>query len=718
MKTSRLWLNCLALAAGLMSVCASAEPAQTEPRNHIESVQVGKAADRTVVRIGLKQTLPGAPAHFGIINPARLVFDLPDTGNALGYSSKAINEGGLRSLNVIQAGERTRLVLNLEKMVRFESSVEGNALLISLFETEVEPGGKPVQHFAASGDPQARHGVRDIRFKRGKEGEGIVEVDLISVDAGIDVRRRGTRLEVLFRKSRLPEHLRQRLDVVDFATPVTTIATRPVGEDVLMEITPRGLWEYVAFQSDKRFVLTLKPVSEDPSKLFPGTKTGYQGEQISLNFQNIPVRELLHVFADITNFNIVLSDSVAGNISLRLNDVPWDQALEIVLQQRNLAMRKRGNVVWIAPADELAAKERTMLEAQQQIADLEPIRTEVFQLNYQRADEMQKQLTGGPVPVLSKRGNATHDARTNMLFVTDTPTKLEEVRKRINVTDIPNRQVLIEARIVEATDSFSRNLGARLGVRSDAHRILGGDPILRSGGTNWIGPSSFMVGGGLAATGFRSGQIPSPIPNFFTDELGVNLPASSLPGGQAGKLSLVLFNNRLTNFLNLELSALEADGRGKIISSPRIMTASGVEALIEQGTEIPYQQATAAGATAIAFRRASLALRVTPHITRDNRVRMELDVNKDSPNRDLVTGAGLAIDTKHVKTGVLVENGGTVVIGGIFLMEESDSTTRVPLLGDLPYVGFLFRKNEKVERKTELLVFITPQIVNDQLTLH
>ncbi len=718
MKISRLWVLLAVIAAGVMSVkFAAAEAPAVEPSNRIEALQVGRAGDRVVVRLDLKQKLSAKPAHFSIVNPARLVFDLPDTGNGLGYTAKAVNEGGLRSLNVVQAGDRSRLVLNLDRVMAFEAALEGNALVISLADDLAKPAAPPgLQHFAARSEPQAGQGVRDIRFRRGKEGEGIVEVDLTSADTGIDIQQRGTKLEVVFKKSQLPENLRRQLDVVDFATPVTTITAWPAGEDVRMEIVPKGLWEHLAFQADNRFVVTVRPITEDPNKLFQGTKSGYQGELISLNFQNIPLRELLHVFADITNFNIVLSDSVAGNVSLRLNDVPWDQALEIVLQQKNLAMRKRGNVVWIAPHDELAAKERQMLESQQQIADLEPVRTEIFQLNYQKAEALQRLLANRDQPVLSKRGSVTFDSRTNKLFVMDTPTRLDDVRRLIGEVDVPVRQVLIEARIVEATDSFSKNLGARLGVNSSPHTLLGGDDLLRIGGRSWIGPTSWAVGGGLAATGFQTGQIAAQ-PNFFNDGLGVNLPASSLPGGQSGKISLVLFNSSLTNFLNLELSALEADGRGKIISSPRVMTADQVEALIEQGTEIPYQQASASGATAVAFRRANLALKVKPQITPDNRVMMSLEINKDSPNRDLVTGSGLAIDTKHVKTDVLVENGGTVVIGGIYMMEESNSTTRVPVLGDLPYVGFLFRKNEKVDKKTELLVFITPQIVNDRLTL-
>jgi type IV pilus assembly protein PilQ len=445
-------------------------------------------------------------------------------------------------------------------------------------------------------------------------------------------------------------------------------------------------------------------VLEDPNKL--SARRGYQGEKLSLNFQNIDVRAVLQVIADFTDFNIITSDTVGGNLTLRLKDVPWDQALDIILQAKGLDMRKNGNVIWIAPRDELAAKEKLQLESRQQITDLEPVRTETFQLNYHKAKAVFDFLKNKDQTVLSKKGAVIVDERTNKLFVTDSPSRLEDVRKLIAEIDIPARQVMIEARIVEADDNFTKNVGVRLGYHD----------LNPTSSRSRIGNLGYSIGGGLADTGAHTGQT-STTPIFTTDSLGVNLPASGIAGKQAGQFSFVLFNSSATRFLNLELSALEADGKGKIISSPRIVTADQVEALIEQGVEIPYQQATSSGATSVSFRKANLALKVKPQLTPDGRVNLTVDVNKDSPNTSISTGAGVAIDTKHVKTEVLVENGGTVVIGGIYTQDERNITTRVPVLGDVPYVGFLFRHNEKKDNKTELLVFITPKIISESLSL-
>ncbi len=465
-----------------------------------------------------------------------------------------------------------------------------------------------------------------------------------------------------------------------------------------MVIAPTGLWEHNAYQSENQFVIEVKRVVEDPNKLVQGSRGRYQGEKLSLNFQNIDVRAALQVIADFTNLNIITSDTVGGSLTLRLKDVPWDQALDIILQARGLDMRKNGNVIWIAPRDELAAKEKIELESRQQIGDLEPLRTESFQLSYHRAKQVADFIKSKENTVLSKRGSVVVDERTNKIFVTDTPTRLEELRKVIAEIDIPVRQVMIEARIVEAEDTFSRNLGVRLGW-------------------NNMSPNAPITGGAsLGATGYYTGQIASPVPTL-SDALNVNLPAAPIAGRVPGVVSMILFNNSQTRFLNLELSALEADGRGKLISSPRVVTADQVEAIIEQGVEIPYQQATSSGATSVSFRKANLSLKVKPQITPDGRVQMALDVNKDTPNTLIATGAGVAIDTKHVKTDVLVENGGTVVIGGIYVQEERSNVAKTPFLGDLPYIGFLFRNTERKENKNELLIFITPRIVADALTL-
>jgi type IV pilus assembly protein PilQ len=452
-------------------------------------------------------------------------------------------------------------------------------------------------------------------------------------------------------------------------------------------------------------------VQYDPNKLVQGTRGGYRGEKLSLNFQNVDVRSVLNVIADFTDLNIITSDTVGGALTLRLKDVPWDQALDIIMQTRGLDMRKNGNVIWIAPRDELATKEKLELEAAQAISDLEPLRNETFQLNYTKAADLMLLLRGtsaggasGTQTILSKRGSVVADARTNTLFVQDIPSRLEAVRRMIATTDIPVRQVLIEARIVEATDKFSRTLGVRLGYTNIA------------GDRAFGGPPRFNTGGSLNSITTPAGIPTSPTNLLVPASNMVNLPATPVDSGaQSGQFSLVLFNSAATKFLNLEITALESDGRGKIISSPRVVTANQVEALIEQGTEIPYQQATSSGATSIAFRKAVLALRVKPQITPDGNVIMDVDVNKDAVGQQ--TLAGPAIDTKHVKTSVLVENGGTVVIGGIYTQEDRNDVNKVPFFGDLPAVGPLFRNTFRRDDKTELLVFLTPRVVDERMSI-
>ncbi len=485
-----------------------------------------------------------------------------------------------------------------------------------------------------------------------------------------------------------------------------------------MVIEPKGLWEHNAYQTDTQFVVEVKPIQYDPNKLVQGTRGGYRGEKLSLNFQNVEVRSVLNVIADFTDLNIITSDTVQGNLTLRLKDVPWDQALDIILQTRGLDMRKSGNVVWIAPRDELATKEKLELEAQQQISDLEPLRTETFQLNYTKAAELVVLLRGGApvgggggtnIPILSKRGSAVADPRTNTLFVQDIPRALEAVRKMIATTDIPVRQVLIEARIVEANDKFSRTLGVRLGYELLRRRRLFGRARTAT-------PSAAGSARRRRPRRTRSTGAAQPPILFAPTSTSVNLPATPTPtGAQAGQFSIVLFNSSATKFLNLEIQALESDGKGKIISSPRVVTANQVEALIEQGTELPYQQATSSGATSIAFRKATLSLRVKPQITPDGNVIMDVDINKDAVG--VQTTAGFAIDTKHVKTSVLVENGGTVVIGGIYTQEDRNQVNKIPFFGDLPAVGPLFRNYYRQDDKTELLVFLTPRIIDDRLSV-
>jgi type IV pilus assembly protein PilQ len=432
---------------------------------------------------------------------------------------------------------------------------------------------------------------------------------------------------------------------------------------------------------------------------------------LSLNFQNIEVRALLQVIADFTNFNVVTSDTVTGNVTLRLKDVPWDQALDVILQAKGLGLRKSGNVIWIAPKDELAAKEKVDLESKAQIAALEPVRTQAFQLNYTKAEEVAKGLTGqsgggAASRILSPRGSVIFETRTNQLFVTDTPTKLEEIQAMISKIDIAVRQVLIEARIVIANDTFGRSLGVKLGA-TDLRGLRGGTPGYSIGGNNYV-----TVGGNYSNVGVQTNQTPNTSTSYIPDSQFVNLPAVGQNNFNAATFAVSLFGATSNRFLNLEISALEADGKGKVVSSPRVITADQVKALIEQGEELPYQTATSSGATALQFRKANLKLEVTPQITPEGNVMLDVDVNKDSVGR--ATAAGFAIDTKHVKTQVLVENGGTVVIGGIFEQTDREDVTKVPLLGDVPYLGTLFRTKTRSSNKTELLIFITPKVVTDR----
>jgi type IV pilus assembly protein PilQ len=548
------------------------------------------------------------------------------------------------------------------------------------------------------------------------------------------------------------------MDVMDFATPVSSVVTSRQGENVRVSIAAHGLWEHTAYQSDNQFVVEVKPLKEDPSRLFQGSqRQGYQGEKVSLNFQNIPLRELLHVFADITNFNIVVSDSVTGNVSLRLNEVPWDQALEIVLKQKGLAMRKSGNVIWIAPGDELAAREKIDMDARQAMSDYEPVRTEAFQLNYQKSEVLTNALLGGTpkgvtLPpgaknkaMLSERGSVLADTRTNKLFITDTPSRLAEIRALITEIDVPVRQVLIEARIVEADNTFSKALGARIGLGDNrgliaGHRVAGTNSprwgiagsseyvnyhaptanipgALDQQSANYIPPMMWINNDRLVYDTYQTTQSSNGRTNLAGNASGRSNAVDLGLSNAAGQFALALFNSSKSQLLTLELSAMEADGRGKTVSSPRVLTADQVEAVIEDGQEVPYWAASSSGATTVAYRKAVLSLNVRPQITPDGKVLMHLQVNKDNVNTTLSTSYGLAIDTKNVKTDVLVENGGTVVIGGIYIQEERKTVTKVPLLGDLPVLGHLFKKNETTDNRRELLVFITPKIVNDALSL-
>ncbi|MEZ5742013.1 MAG: type IV pilus secretin PilQ family protein, partial [Burkholderiaceae bacterium] len=643
----------------------------------------------------------------------------------------------VRGINIITAGNRSRVVLSLKQPMQYKTETEGRDLLITLDPKVVAattPTKSATYTFAQSQQPASEHSVREIDFRRGQNGEGRVVVNLSDGDVGVNIRQQGRKLLVDFQKTTMPENLQRVLDVTDFGTAVKSVRAIQQGKNSRIEIEPQGLWEHNAYQSDSQFVVEVRSIKEDPTKLTQGSGKGYTGDRLSLNFQNVDVRALLQVIADFTNLNIVTSDSVAGSLTLRLKDVPWDQALDIVMQSKGLDMRKNGNVLLIAPAEELAAKEKLDLESKAQIAEIEPLRSEVFQMNYQKAEEMQKLLASSEQRVLSKRGSVVVDVRTNKMFVQDVSDRLEAVRRMVQQVDIPVRQVLIEARVVEADDRFSRNLGVKLGyndVRSTVYNTTtvpdgaGGTttvnvPVYGAGSS--VGNGYATVSGNLSGVADLSSQRGSDITTGVNAAgLGrltatentnfVNLPASAISGSSPASFAVSLFGSSLTRFLNLELSALEADQRGKVVSSPRVLTADQSKAVIEQGTELPYQQATSSGATSVAFRKANLKLEVTPQITPEGNVILAVEVNRDAVGQ--LTTAGFAIDTRRVQTQVLVENGGTVVIGGIYEQFERNRTNKVPLLGDIPVLGYLFRDNTKTNDRTELMVFLTPRVVTD-----
>ncbi|MDQ2779526.1 MAG: type IV pilus secretin PilQ [Pseudomonadota bacterium] len=726
--------NWRAALAALTAAGALLLPVAAWAQNAIQSITSSQQAGTEVVRIELSEPLAAVPTGFSVQAPPRIAIDLPGVTNAIGRNSVEINQGNLRSVSVAQAGDRSRLVLNLKQASSYRAQLQGKTLLLVL------DGAAPAVATAAGASPGTNAGnsagatatqfapaqntdtqtLRDIDFRRGPDGAGRIIVSLPSSQVGVDIRQQGQTLVVEFLRSQLPENLRRRLDVADFGTPVQTISTFQSGDRVRMVVTPTGSWEHSAYQSDNQFVLEVRKTTVDPNKLVQGP--GFQGEKLSLNFQNIEVRALLQVIADFTNFNVVTSDSVTGTVTLRLKDVPWDQALDIILQAKGLGVRKNGNVLWIAPKEELASKEQIELESKKKVADLEPTRTQSFQLNYTKAEEIAKQLTGQGLNsssgggsgqnsrLLTVRGSVLFEPRTNQLFVTDIPSKLEEVQSLITKIDIPVRQVLIEARIVEADDSFGRALGIKLGA-TDLRGLRGGIPGYNVGGNNYA-----AIGGNYSNAGVATGQTPVTPTSYIPDSQFVNLPAntSSFGGASAATFALSLFSATANRFLNLELSALESDGKGNIVSSPRVITSDQTKARIEQGEEIPYQQATSSGATSVQFRKASLRLEVTPQITPEGNVILDLEVNKDS--RGALTAAGPAINTKQVKTQVLVENGGTVVLGGIFTQDERTEINKVPLLGDIPYLGLLFQNRVRSTNKTELLIFITPKVVTDRTT--
>ncbi len=707
-----LFKSTFVIAFGLVSVLAQAQ-------NVIEAVTSSTQSGVEVIKIDLSQALAVPPPGFSIQTPARVVLDLPNVGSGNLQSAININQGNVRSANVIQAGDRTRIVLNLKQTVGYKTQLQGKSVLLFLdpIVSTTAASYAPAAVFAENLNRDTL-ALKDVDFRRGVDNSGRIVVDLANNQVGVDIRQQGQNLVVEFLKTTMPEGLRRRLDVADFGTPVQFISTFQTGDRVRMVIEPKGAWEHSAYQSDSQFVIEVRPQKVDPTKLTQGV--GFNGEKLSLNFQNIEIRSLLQVIADFTNFNIITSDSVTGAVTLRLKDVPWDQALDIILQTKSLGMRKTGNVLRIAPKDELAAQEKQEFEAKAAIQNIEPLVTQSFQLNYTKAGDiaLQIQPSGAATSssargLLSARGSVIAEPRTNQIFVTDIPSKLAQVQELVTKLDIAIRQVLIEARIVEAVDTFGKSLGVKWGGsdQTGTRGGLAGQQLL--GGVN--GGTRIAFGGSYDAVSTTTGESTgtSGASTSNTNSQLLNLAAVGLNAYNPATLGISLFSSVAGRFLNLELSALEADGNGKVVASPRIVTADQTKALIEQGTEYPYQIATSSGATALSFRKANLKLEVTPQITPEGNIILDLDINKDS--RGETTLQGIAINTKHVKTQVLVENGGTVVIGGIFLLEETLDETKVPVLGDVPLLGNLFKTKTKKSEKRELLVFITPKMITDRV---
>ncbi|MGE5491343.1 MAG: type IV pilus secretin PilQ [Actinomycetota bacterium] len=702
-----------ALAASCFALGLPAWAEESSASNSLDKLDVAQQGGDILIKIDLKNALAAPPAGFSVLNPARIAFDFPGTVNGLGRNNQVVNEGDLRSLNVVQVGDRTRLVLNLLRNMNFSTRLEGKSLYVTLSAVgqAADPSVQKASRFVEERVAGVRHAIQDIAFRRGKDGEGRIVVDLGDNGTGIDIRQQGSVLVVDFLKTSLPERLNRKLDVTDFATPVTSITTLPQSDNVRMTITPKGLWEHSAYQSDNQFIIEVKRIIEDPNKLVQGSKLGYQGPRVSINYQNGDVRALLRLMAEELGLNAVISETVTGVTTLVLKDVPADQVIDIIFQQKGLDMRKNGNVILIAPRDEIATREKLEFESRQQINDLEPMRTESIRLNYQKAADVAKLLVQPGVQgsaaqrFLSKRGSVVADPTSNILFVNDISSKIEEIRSFIKVIDIASRQVLIEARVVEANDSFNKNLGVRLNFLTTRSDMIGNSGVGISGGATTT-PSGTLNWDGTGTTSAKQTS---------NQTAGVNLPSFSNTGGT---LAFSLFNATFSRILNLELAALEADGGGKIISSPRVITANNVKAKIEDGTEIPVvTPGTVSAPATVTFKPAKLSLEATPQITPEGTVRMKLVVKKEEPDWTRAVANNPPIKSSTVETDVVVENGGTLVIGGVFTTNTANTAERVPFFGDLPYVGFLFKYQQNSNSRRELLVFITPRIISDEMTV-
>jgi len=649
---------------------------------------------------------PGQLNSFSTDNPARIAIDLAGVSNAAGKKTIPIDIGKALSIRALEAGGRTRVVVNLNSAVPYSTKVEGNSIFLTL--GQVNQSTKAVKHVPSAINDVASiasEAVTGIDFRRGVDGEGRLLVNLSSASPVVDVKQQGDKVIVDIKGASIAAELENRLDVLDFATPVKTIDVSSTNNGVRLSIVPTGTYEFLSYQMDKLLIVEFKPLTKQQQQELAADKFSYTGEKLSLNFQSIEVRSVLQLLADFTDMNLVASDSVGGSVTLRLNNVPWDQALDIILKSKGLAKRINGNVMMVGPQAEVAGQEKLELEAKKQVVELSPLMTEFFEVSYAKAADLVAILksTGGSGRssqssdrLISSRGNVTVDARTNTLLVQETAEKLVEIRRIVERLDRPVRQVMIESRIVIANDDFTRDLGVRFGLT----------------GIDQSNDSLSMIGGGLAGNVIPS-QIIFDAQGAGSEGLLVDLPANS----PAGAIQFVV-GKIGSSLLQLELSALQTEAKGEVISSPRVITSDQIEAEISQGVEIPFQEASSSGATSTSFEEAELKLTVTPRITPDDRINLELNITKDSPDFSNIQPGGVPINTQEVSTTVLVNNGDTVILGGIYERSKDHSVRKVPFFGDLPGVGVLFKKEFKQDNNRELLFFITPKILKDNLSVN
>ncbi|MCW8841112.1 MAG: type IV pilus secretin PilQ [Gammaproteobacteria bacterium] len=660
----------------------------------MESIEYSMLSSKNVqIMLTLSEPVP-TPKSFTIDNPARLVLDFAGTSLNLEEKNIYVDVGAVKNIRAVEGGGRSRVVVNLIKVVPHEIRTQNNQVFISL----KEESAASVRSGAAS---VAEAEIKDLDFSRSVDGGAAVKVRLSHENASISINEKADKLVVDFYNFKLPEELSRRLDVTDFATPARFVDFYNTSSGARLAISAVGNYEHLAYQAGDEYTVELKPLTEQEAEEAKKDELGYSGEKLSLNFQNIEVRAVLQLLADFTGLNIVASDTVTGSITLRLKNVPWDQAMDIVLKTRGLGMRQTGNVILVAPNAELAAREKQELEAKKQMVDLAPLRTAFYNINYAKASDIATLLKAEKNSILSDRGSVTIDTRTNTLMVLETAEKHAEVAKLIDQLDVPIKQVMIESRIVIANDDFSKDIGVRFGSTYVGDN--GSDGVVATTGS--VEGTDTITGSAIDNINSTGSAYPVDVPDLGS-RYNVNLPAANAPSIALG----ILGGDYL---VDLELSALQTEGRGEVISNPRVVTSNQTEAVIEQGVEIPYQEASSSGATSVSFKKAVLSLAVTPQITPDDRVHMDLEVNKDSVG-GIYSGIP-SIDTRSVTTQVLVDNGDTVVLGGIYETSSSEGVSKVPLLGDIPLLGYLFRSKSNKENKAELLVFVTPKILKEGL---